>query len=118
MHKNIRLCCRYEAVLLRQRFDENQKIPDARVAKQLLLAGEEELFKSSHWDIKQFPDSPGGIAYQRHIEPPDGVLDYWEPIEKAQYPKYFAEREELKKEYIKLYEKMYPVKKTDKKDDK
>jgi len=38
------------------------------------------------------------------------VLDYWAPDEKAQYPEYFAKREERKKEYIAYYEKKFGVK--------
>lgn len=34
-------------------------------------------------------------------------MDFWDPIEKARYPKYFAEREKLKVEYEKLYKKLY-----------
>ncbi|CAK9814428.1 NADH dehydrogenase [ubiquinone] 1 beta subcomplex subunit 9 [Anthophora quadrimaculata] len=98
---------RYQAVLLRERFEKNRNIRDARIAKQLLLAGEEELFLWSHPQPKYFPESPEGIAYERFSTPPDSVLDYWEPIEKAQYPKFFAEREVLKKEYGEFYNKMY-----------
>ena len=99
---------RYHSVLLRARFDQNRDIKDARVAKQLLLDGEEELFQNQHWQPRKFPESPGGVAYQREADIPDSVLDYWDPAEKALYPKYFALREELKKEYAKLYYKLYP----------
>ncbi|CAK9807591.1 NADH dehydrogenase [ubiquinone] 1 beta subcomplex subunit 9 [Anthophora plagiata] len=98
---------RYEAVLLRERFEKNRNIPDARVAKQLLLNGEEDLFRYSHAQPKYFPESPKGIAFERFGTPPDSVLDYWDPIEKAQYPKFFAHREVLKKEYEEFYNKMY-----------
>lgn len=53
------------------------------------------------------PDSPGGVAYGREVIPPDWVLDYWHPLEKAQYPEYFARREERKKEFVKMWEKKY-----------
>ncbi|XP_060830777.1 NADH dehydrogenase [ubiquinone] 1 beta subcomplex subunit 9 [Bombus pascuorum] len=98
---------RYNAVLLRQRFEKNRHIPDARIAKQLLLEGEEELFNNTHPDPSKFPNSPGGICHGRFVIPPDSVMDYWDPIEKARYPKYFAEREKLKVEYEKLYNKLY-----------
>lgn len=42
----------------------------------------------------------GGVAYQRVVTPPDWVLDYWHPLEKAMYPTYFARREERKSCYI------------------
>ncbi|XP_043260229.1 NADH dehydrogenase [ubiquinone] 1 beta subcomplex subunit 9 [Colletes gigas] len=99
---------RYHAVLMRQRFEENRRIPDARVAKQLLVDGEEELFQAQHWQPKKFTDSVDGIAYNRESFIPDYVLDEWTPMEKAMYPKYFAQREELKKEYEELYYKMFP----------
>ena len=44
---------RYEAVLLRQRFDENRDIKDMRMAKSLLLQGEEELFSKQHYQPKK-----------------------------------------------------------------
>lgn len=42
----------------------------------------------------------GGVAAGRVVEPPDWVLDYWHPLEKAQYPTYFCKREARKCEYI------------------
>jgi hypothetical protein len=44
---------RYEAVLLRQRFEENRNVRDMRVAKQLLEEGEQELFKKQHYQPKK-----------------------------------------------------------------
>ena len=35
------------------------------------------------------------------------ILDAWHPLEKAQYPKYFALRDVRKREYIERYEKKY-----------
>lgn len=52
-------------------------------------------------------ESPGGSAYGRELKSPDWVLDYWSHDEKAQYPEYFARREELKKEYIAYWEKKF-----------
>nr|XP_045601939.1 NADH dehydrogenase [ubiquinone] 1 beta subcomplex subunit 9-like [Procambarus clarkii] len=98
---------RYRAVLLRARFDEHKDVKDLRVARQLLEEGEKELFSLQHYQPKQFPLSPGGVAYGRVVEPPDWVLDYWHPMEKAEYPEYFARREQRKKEYIQWWEKSY-----------
>lgn len=53
------------------------------------------------------PSSPGGTAFDRECIPPDWILDSWHPLEKAQYPKYFAKREERKKEYIAMWEKRW-----------
>lgn len=53
------------------------------------------------------PNSAGGVAFEREVIPPDWVLDYWHPLEKAQYPEYFARREKRKEEYVKWWEKTY-----------
>lgn len=34
-------------------------------------------------------------------------MDYWHPLEKAQYPDYFARREQRKKEFVEWYDKTY-----------
>lgn len=52
-------------------------------------------------------NSPGGLDHGRQVELPDWVLDYWHPLEKAQYPDYFARREQRKKEYVVWWEKQY-----------
>ncbi|KAK4306979.1 hypothetical protein Pmani_021232 [Petrolisthes manimaculis] len=98
---------RYRAVLLRARFDENKNVKDLRVAQQLLDEGEKELFSQIHYQPRQFPHSPGGVACGREVIPPDWVLDYWHPMEKAQFPEYFARREQRKKEYVEWWEKTY-----------
>lgn len=46
---NRREVYRYQAVLMRQRFDQNKDVKDMRIAKDLLLKGEEELFQKQHW---------------------------------------------------------------------
>jgi len=131
---------RFNAVLLRQRFEENRNVLDMRQAKELLELGEEELLRNQHYqpmkckgsiisivlhvtlhlclacvgftfDISVFsspvPTSPGGVAFEREVPSPDWVLDFWHPDEKAQYPDYFARREERKKEYVAMWEKKY-----------
>ncbi|KAL3288449.1 hypothetical protein HHI36_002894 [Cryptolaemus montrouzieri] len=98
---------RFRAVLMRAEFDKNKNIKDMRLAKKLLQEGEEELFRTMHPIPRKFPESPGGVAYNRAVPVPDWLLDYWHPLEKAQYPEYFAKREEMKKEYVKLWEKLY-----------
>lgn len=39
---------RFHAILLRERFDKNKDIKDMRVARELLKAGETELFEKQH----------------------------------------------------------------------
>ncbi|XP_064467126.1 NADH dehydrogenase [ubiquinone] 1 beta subcomplex subunit 9-like [Ornithodoros turicata] len=98
---------RVQAVELRQRFERYRHIKDMRIAKKILEEGEEELFQNMHYQPMKFPYSPGGIAYNRSVDPDDWVLDYWHPLEKAQYPEYFARREQRKKEYVALWEREY-----------
>jgi len=98
---------RFECVMMRKRFDDNKDIKDLRIAKGLLAEGEAELFKHMHPVPKQFADSPGGITYQRYPKFPDWLADYWDPIEKAQYPSYFRKREMWKKQRIDMWESKY-----------
>uniref|UniRef100_A0A6M2DP77 NADH dehydrogenase [ubiquinone] 1 beta subcomplex subunit 9 n=1 Tax=Xenopsylla cheopis TaxID=163159 RepID=A0A6M2DP77_XENCH len=98
---------RYHATLLRHRFDIHKAEKDPRKAQKLVEDGEEELFQDLHYQPRQFANSPGGVAYGREVICPDWVLDYWHPLEKAQYPKYFETREQRKKEYLEFYEKQY-----------
>uniref|UniRef100_A0A6M2E3J4 NADH dehydrogenase [ubiquinone] 1 beta subcomplex subunit 9 n=1 Tax=Amblyomma tuberculatum TaxID=48802 RepID=A0A6M2E3J4_9ACAR len=98
---------RINAVQLRQRFEMYRHIKDLRIAKELLSQGEEELFLKDHPIPLHYPLSPQGVAYGREEVSPDWVLDYWHPLEKAQYPEYFARREERKKEYVENWEKQY-----------
>lgn len=96
---------------MRERFEKNKSIKDMRIAKRLLEEGEEEYFQRSHPIPMKFPKSIGGSAYNREVYIPDYVLDMWHPIEKACYPKYFARRQEMKKEYVEWYFKTYPEEK-------
>lgn len=102
---------RYLAVLMRERFDKNKNIKDMCYAKYLLQQGEKELFSKIHYQPITFANSVTGGAYGRVCEAPDWVLDYWHPLEKAMYPKYFARREQMKDEYEKWYFETYPEEK-------
>ncbi|ESN97219.1 hypothetical protein HELRODRAFT_178341 [Helobdella robusta] len=98
---------RYEAVLLRDRFDQNKNECDMVKAKQMLEDGEKELFENLHPQPFKFPNSPGGIAFEREVYYPDWMLDMWHPLERLQYPEYFKKREQRKLEYIDRWEKKY-----------
>ncbi|XP_028176886.1 NADH dehydrogenase [ubiquinone] 1 beta subcomplex subunit 9 [Ostrinia furnacalis] len=98
---------RYHAVQMRVRFDEIVNEKDFRKSQEMLKLAQEELFLTQHPIPKKFPLSPGGVAYERIVNPPDWVLDYWHPLEKAQYPEYFKKREQRKKEFIAMWEKEY-----------
>lgn len=77
----------------------------------MLNEGEKELFSKQHYQPIRFANSATGIAYKRERIVPDWVLDYWHPLEKAQYPKYFARREQMKDEYVEWYFQQYPEEK-------
>jgi len=100
---------RYQSVLLRARFDEHRDEVDLRVAKRLLLAGEQELNSRRHPVPIKWPDSPGGINFGRQQHVPDDILDSWHPYERAQFPDYFERRAQRKQEYIDNWEKVYGV---------
>ncbi|XP_014285344.1 NADH dehydrogenase [ubiquinone] 1 beta subcomplex subunit 9 isoform X2 [Halyomorpha halys] len=73
---------RYQATIMRARFDENKNVPEEK-AMELLCEAEEELCKKEHYAIKQFPYTIRGITYMRNVHVPDWVLDYWHPLEKV-----------------------------------
>lgn len=98
-------------MLLRERFDKNKDIKDLCYAKHLLQEGEKEVFAKQHYQPIRFANSATGGAYGRESYIADWVLDYWHPLEKAMYPKYFARREQMKDEYVKWYFKTYPEEK-------
>lgn len=95
---------------MRERFDKNKDV-DLSKAKYLLEEGEKEFFYNMHYQPIRFPNSATGGAYNREGHTPDWVLDYWHPLEKAMYPKYFARREQMKDEYEEWYYKQYPEEK-------
>ncbi|XP_041455655.1 NADH dehydrogenase [ubiquinone] 1 beta subcomplex subunit 9-like [Lytechinus variegatus] len=84
---------RYEATVLRARFDEHKNETNMQKAAQILQAGEEEFWERQHPQPYIFIDSFGGTRYERNIPAPEWVLNHWHPIEKARYPYYFARRE-------------------------
>ncbi|XP_033104775.1 NADH dehydrogenase [ubiquinone] 1 beta subcomplex subunit 9-like [Anneissia japonica] len=84
---------RYEATVLRARFDEHKNEKNLQKAQELLKAGEDEFWEKQHPQPYIFIDSPGGTRYERNIPPPDWVLNWWHPTERAMYPSYFAKRQ-------------------------
>jgi len=89
---------------MRDRFDKNSKIVDYREVDKIIEAGETELFEKQHPQPRKFANSPGGVAFEREVLPPDWIVDYWHPLEKAAYPDYFARREQRKKEYLEKWD--------------
>ncbi|XP_065224909.1 NADH dehydrogenase [ubiquinone] 1 beta subcomplex subunit 9 [Planococcus citri] len=100
---------RIQQVLLRAEFDKNRDIKDPIKAKRALEAAETYYEYVRHAEPFKFPTSFGGTAWERDEMkfPHDGILDYWHPLEKAQYPDYFAKREQRKKEFVEWYDKKY-----------
>lgn len=92
---------------MRKRFDDNKNLRDLDLAQKLLKEGQEQLFDKQHPQPKLFANSVGGNTYLREHVTPDWVLDTWHPLEKAQYPHYFATREIRKKEFIKMWDKEF-----------
>jgi len=43
------------------------------------------------------------------------LLDFWHPLERAEYPEYFARRNQRKLEYIERWEKKYGKSEEDRK---
>lgn len=92
---------------VRAEFEKHRHVKDLRLAKLLIDDGERRLFLHMHPKPKKFIFSPGGLMFEREHIYSDCHLDLWHPLEKAQYPYYFERREQLKKEYIKNWEKNY-----------
>jgi NADH dehydrogenase (ubiquinone) 1 beta subcomplex subunit 9 len=89
---------RYEAVLLRARFEETRKEKDMRKLAAMLEEGELECQEKANPDPFIFKDDEGGIIYSRENHYRDSLLDHWHPWEKANYIDYFNKREEMKKD--------------------
>lgn len=92
---------------VRARFDEHKDERDLVKAKKLLEEAEKEFEEIRHPQPIIFANSPGGVAYARDPVYPDALLDLWHPLERAQYPDYFARRHQRKLEYIERWEKKY-----------
>ncbi|CAH8652359.1 unnamed protein product [Heterobilharzia americana] len=98
---------RYYAVLARARFEENRNVKDPMLARKLLEDGWEELkLTATPWTFT-YPNSPLGAAYGRETYFNDCSYDAWHPLEKQQYPDFFAKREKNKEEFMKDWVKRY-----------
>ena len=74
---------RYDAVLMRARFDANKDIKDMRKAAALVAAGEEEVFQKTDYDPFIYRNDEHGITYSRQPHIRDDLLDLWHPWEKV-----------------------------------
>lgn len=100
---------RWNKLLIRKEFDQNKNLKDMREAKVLLEKGEKRYLDTVNpYNIRGQPIHPfskEGISHDRNMLSPDFVMDFWHPLEKAQYPYFFAKREQLKDEYIAIWKK-------------
>jgi len=103
----LRLDFRYQCCVLRKRFEDNKDIKDFRIAKALVAAGWEEHDYERHEKPFCYPESDGGVMFDRMNPMYDHYLDMWHPLEKAFYPDYFERREKRKQEYIDRWNKQY-----------
>jgi len=87
---------RYEACLLRHRFDETRKIKDMRVLAVMLEEAEKEQLDQRHIQPRIFVSDYDGIEHHRYHIPYDAIMDTWHPWEKAPYIDYFEKRENMK----------------------
>ena len=76
---------RYEAVLLRARFDEHKNEKDARVVAALIHAGEQECWEKQAYDKFIYADDEGGITFDRQAHHQDNLLDLWHPWERVSH---------------------------------
>lgn len=100
---------RFKKLVIRREFDKQKNIKDMRKAKALLQQATAK-FKQEQHPVHEHgqpihPFSKEGISYDRALESPDYVMDWYHPLEKAQYPYYYAKREQMKEEYLELWKK-------------
>eukprot|EP00088_Acartia_fossae_P068380 TRINITY_DN8665_c0_g1_i1.p2 TRINITY_DN8665_c0_g1~~TRINITY_DN8665_c0_g1_i1.p2 ORF type:complete len:144 (-),score=30.63 TRINITY_DN8665_c0_g1_i1:401-832(-) len=95
---------RFQACLMRARFDETRSEKDMRVQAIRLAEAEEEHRKGQHCDPIVFKNDPGGICYRREHYTIDHLFDSYHPWEKAQLRDFFEQREVMKAEYDKYFE--------------
>jgi NADH dehydrogenase (ubiquinone) 1 beta subcomplex subunit 9 len=74
---------RYEAVLVRERFEKTRKEQDMRKLAAMLEEAEHEVWKQGNTQPFVFKNDPGGIMYNRSFEPSDVILDNWHPWERV-----------------------------------
>lgn len=71
---------RYEAVLCRQQFEEHRNEKDMRKVKMMMAETEHQLFLKRHPQPLYYTFSPNGIYFERELDSPDLMLDWWHPL--------------------------------------
>jgi len=95
---------RFNAAVLRARFDETRSEQDMRIQAKRLEEAEKEWIQRQHYDPLMLKNDPGGICYQRDVPIHDWLFDLYHPWEKVQLRDFFATREEMRKEYEEYFE--------------
>ncbi|XP_023332794.1 NADH dehydrogenase [ubiquinone] 1 beta subcomplex subunit 9 [Eurytemora carolleeae] len=96
---------RFNATVLRARFDETRNEKDMRVNAARLEEAKHELWEKQHSDPIIFKNDAGGICYRREHTHLDYLFDQYHPWEKVMMRDFFERRETLKKEYEEYFEK-------------
>ncbi|KAJ8303453.1 hypothetical protein KUTeg_019849 [Tegillarca granosa] len=82
---------RYHAAFIRKMFDDTKDIKDFMEADRRCKIAESQLKTYMHAFPRKFYN----------------LKNTWHPMEKAQYPEYFAKREIRKREFLESWEKKY-----------
>ena len=75
---------REQAVILRDKFDENKDLKDQFKIESILQKAEAEFKKYQHPQPYIHPKAPGGTKYERNVPPPPNALQML-PIEEEWY---------------------------------
>ena len=93
---------RYEAVLMRQRFEESRHEKDMRKCAAMVEAGEEEVWQNQAAQQFIYRNDEHGITYGRQAHIEDHMLNEWHPWEKVSFPE--NRKFNLSKKFVKLNE--------------
>ena len=74
---------RYDATVLRDRFEQTRAIKDMRILAVMLAEGEKELHYKQHIQPIIKKDDFDGIEHHRYHLPYDQIQDHWHPWEKV-----------------------------------
>merc|ERR1712079_657545 len=87
---------RYDATVMRDRFEQTRAIKDMRILAVMLAEGEKELHQRQHFQPIIKKHDFDGIEHHRYALPYDQIQDHWHPWEKAAFIDYFELREKGK----------------------
>jgi len=93
-----RIELRYQAVVIRDRFEQTRDIKDKRILAVMLEEAEKEWLYKRHPQPQLFANDYDGITHHQFALPYCHLMDAWHPWEKAPYIDYFTKREQMKKD--------------------